>query len=301
MSKLIDLTNQKFGRWQVLSRAKNTSDGRAQWLCHCECGTERIVLGKTLRSGKSTSCGCSKFGKGRVDLTNKKFGKLTVIEQAPNKSTGRTAWVCQCDCGNMVVVGTKELQNGDTQSCGCLREELIIKNEIGKKYGRLTVLERIEQVFPDGAYWKCKCDCGNIIITSGRRLRSGHTMSCGCLVSKGEALLKSILTDNNINFIQQYTFEDCLTENGNQCKFDFAIFDEYNKLKCLIEYDGIQHFEETNWNLEQNQLRDKIKDKYCLLNNIPLIRIPYTDYNKMDINYLKERIDEECTMVSLLK
>ena len=301
MSKLIDLTGQKFGRWQVLSRAMNTSDGKAQWLCRCECGTERIVLGKTLRSGKSSSCGCSKIGKGRVDLTNKKFGKLIVIEPAPNKSNGRTAWLCQCECGNDIVVGTKELQNGDTQSCGCLREELIVKNEIGKKYGKLTVLERVEGVFSDGAHWKCQCDCGNIITTSGHRLRAGHTTSCGCMVSKGEALINSILTDNNINFTQQYTFADCLTENGNRCKFDFAILDEHNDLKCLIEYDGIQHFEETNWGLEKNQLRDKIKDKYCLLNNIPLVRISYIDYGKISIDYLRERIDEECIMVSLLK
>lgn len=139
-----------------------------------------------------------------MDLTDKKFGKLQVIEQAPNKPNGRTAWLCKCDCGNITIVGTKELQNGDTQSCGCLKEEILVKNEIGNRYGKLIVLERIEGSFPDGIYWKCLCDCGNTIITSGHRLRNGHTSSCGCLISKGEALIKSILTENNISFIQQY-------------------------------------------------------------------------------------------------
>ena len=67
---IIDLTNQTFGRWTVLERAQNTVDGRAQWLCRCSCGTEKIVLGKSLRLGKSQSCGCLRKGKGRVDLTN---------------------------------------------------------------------------------------------------------------------------------------------------------------------------------------------------------------------------------------
>ena len=104
-----------------------------------------------------------------------------------------------------------------------------------------------------------------------------------------------------IKFQQQYEFKDCLTENGYPCKFDFAIFTDNNKLQCLIEYDGIQHFEESNWGLEQNQTRDRIKDIYCLQNKIPLIRIPYTDFSKINIEYINERIKKECTMLMLLK
>ena len=60
MSKLIDLTNQTFNYWTVLKRAENTSDGKAQWLCRCKCGNQKIVLGKSLRNGHSKSCGCFK-------------------------------------------------------------------------------------------------------------------------------------------------------------------------------------------------------------------------------------------------
>lgn len=60
MATIMDLTNSKFGKWTVINRAENNKDGAAQWLCKCECGTERIVLGKTLRAGKSTSCGCTR-------------------------------------------------------------------------------------------------------------------------------------------------------------------------------------------------------------------------------------------------
>ena len=294
MANFIDITGQKFGKWTVLKRAENSKDNQAQWLCECECGKQKIVLGKTLRNGKSTSCGCAR-GK-KINLLGKRFGKLVVIEEAQNRN-GRTTWLCQCDCGNQKIVGTKELQNGDTKSCGCLRDELLSINEIGNKYGKLTVLQRAEntQSKTQGAFWLCECECGNQIITSGKNLRLGHTQSCGCLISKGEALIKNILDENNYIFKTQYQFLDCSTENEKPCKFDFAIF-ENNKIKCLIEYDGIQHFENSIWGLEKNQLRDKIKNDYCIKNNIPLIRIPYTDYNKINIEYIKERIKEKCTV-----
>ena len=38
MSNFIDLTGQKFGRLTVIKRVENTKEGRAKWLCQCECG-----------------------------------------------------------------------------------------------------------------------------------------------------------------------------------------------------------------------------------------------------------------------
>lgn len=55
------------------------------------------------------------------------------------------------------------------------------KNEIGKRYGRLVVIERAPNTKAGDAMWKCKCDCGNETITRGRNLRTGRTKSCGCL------------------------------------------------------------------------------------------------------------------------
>ena len=74
--------------------------------------------------------------------------------------------------------------------------------------------------------------------------------------------------------------------------FDFAIFDENNKLLCLIEYQGDIHYIITGgWNNKENfenrQIRDKIKQEYCSQNNIKLIIIPYTDYNILNKEYLE--------------
>ena len=54
----IDLLGQKFHRWTVLARAPNIPQGQAQWLCRCECGTERVLKSILIRRGISHSCGC---------------------------------------------------------------------------------------------------------------------------------------------------------------------------------------------------------------------------------------------------
>ena len=302
---LIDMTGQKFGRLTVLYRDIETEklkkDRHAIWKCKCECGNYTSVNGKALRKGTTQSCGC--LQKERTsesngnNLLNKRFGMLVVKQQLASKNK-RTYWQCECDCGNIIEVCGRELQRGDAISCGCWKA----KQEIGNKYGKLTVIERAAKKNNNKqAQWICQCDCGNICIASGCELRNGHVSSCGCLNSKGEMLITTLLFKMGLNFKKQYAFIDCLTENNYPCKFDFAIF-ENNSLLCLIEYDGIQHFEDTNFGgIEKNQLRDKIKNDYCEEHNIPLIRIPYTDYDKIDINYLQERINEVCTVDLLLK
>ena len=51
----------------------------------------------------------------------------------------------------------------------------------GQRFGRLVVLERAGSDNNKNAMWRCRCDCGNTITTSGKRLRRGETQSCGCL------------------------------------------------------------------------------------------------------------------------
>ena len=54
----------------------------------------------------------------KLDLTGRRFGKLVVLGPAEHIS-GHTAWLCQCDCGNQVMVRTDRLCSGHTASCGC--------------------------------------------------------------------------------------------------------------------------------------------------------------------------------------
>ena len=57
-----------------------------------------------------------------VDLTGRKFGRLTVVKRAESINK-RTMWQCCCDCGNEVVVEAYNLKTGHTTSCGCVQKE----------------------------------------------------------------------------------------------------------------------------------------------------------------------------------
>ncbi|MDQ5983898.1 MAG: hypothetical protein RUMPE_01341 [Eubacteriales bacterium SKADARSKE-1] len=58
-----------------------------------------------------------------VDLTGQKFGRLTAIEPTHERLGGTIVWKCICECGNICYVQSRNLRNGNTQSCGCLQAE----------------------------------------------------------------------------------------------------------------------------------------------------------------------------------
>ena len=68
----------------------------------------------------------------------------------------------------------------------------MVKDELGKKYGRLTVVEQVKIPGKKSAYWRCKCDCGGEKIVRGCDLRSGGTQSCGCLKRENVRNLRKI-------------------------------------------------------------------------------------------------------------
>ena len=144
-------------------------------------------------------------------------------------------------------------------------------------------------------YWNCLCDCGSKTVVTGGKLVFGHTQSCGCVKSFGELKVKDLLTKEGFDYFSNYTFKDALRSEGNKYsrfKFDFVVFEKKN-VKYVIEFDGFQHFycEDRNWATQENfkdtQIRDRLKDKYCFDNNIPIIRIPYVMLNFMTIDDLR--------------
>ena len=96
MSKLVDLTRQRFGKLSVIERVENLY-GAPAWRCKCDCGNEKVIGGGNLRNGYTTSCGCQRLGKRVINLVGQKFGKLTVIKRAGTQGNLAT-WRCICDC-----------------------------------------------------------------------------------------------------------------------------------------------------------------------------------------------------------
>lgn len=227
----------------------------------------------------------------KLNLIGQKFGRLTVVDTAPNKGK-RTQWKCICECGNEYVGLTESLRNGTLRSCGCLRAETArsngmkgLKDLSGQKFGKLTVLSYVGSN-RERSSWKCECECGNIVIVNQMELTRGDTLSCGCLRSSfGELQIEKILKEHQIDYKKEYSFDDLVSENGVPLRFDFAIF-ENERLQYLIEYDGEQHYltkTDKIWSdtVKKRQERDKIKNEYAWCHKIPLYRIPYWEKNNI--------------------
>lgn len=127
-SRFIDLAGKTFGRLKVMECA-GRKWGEALWRCRCECGVVRLVIGKSLRSHETTSCGCARRLK---DITGRTFARFTVLRRAESirqvtRSGSRSfaAWICRCACGTEKVVRATDLLGGKSKSCGCLWRETV--------------------------------------------------------------------------------------------------------------------------------------------------------------------------------
>lgn len=115
-----------------------------------------------------------------------------------------------------------------------------------KRFGKLLVIEECEAYISPKGYkksqWLCKCNCGNYTEVLGLLLTSGSIKSCGCVSRPySEQFMEEYLNKYNIDYICQYSFDDLIGLGNLPLKFDFAIF-KNNKLFCLIELNGLQHY-----------------------------------------------------------
>lgn len=100
-----------------------------------------------------------------------------------------------------------------------------------------------------------------------------------CNESKGETFIANFLNSNGLKFERQKSFPGC--RNKHPLKFDFYLPD----MNLCIEYDGEQHFKPTHFHNINNKravdgyhyliMNDKLKNDYCLKNQIKLVRIAY--------------------------
>lgn len=107
-----------------------------------------------------------------------------------------------------------------------------------------------------------------------------------CKKSKGELKVIKYLENKSIKYISEYILV------GSMKRYDFYL----PELNILIEYDGIQHFKKTGFSNNEDKLKRTIasdieKTKLAKLNNIPLVRIPYTKYSELD-RYLELEISK---------
>lgn len=313
MPKIKDLTGLKFNKLTVVQldeermKLQDVSQRkRVYWLCKCECGNPNLISVETfkIQSGHTKSCGCLKAEKAKeriIDLTGKTFGNLKVLklDEERNKISRDTYWLCECQCENKTIISgrTSDLINGTTKSCGCLKSLAMKKRfknivHIGDRFGKLKVIshddERYKNYKKDNNisrhFWICKCDCGNVVSVETGSLKSGHSLSCGCLNSKNELKIQSILNKHNIKYIPQMKYKGLLGVGEGQLSYDFYLPD-YN---ILIEYQG--EFHDGNiryYDMDKDKLKEKLavqqehdrrKKQYAKDHNIDLIEIWYYEH-----------------------
>lgn len=289
MGSFIDETGKQYGLWTVLYLDDIAKSPDKRWICQCACGTTKSIRGAELRRGRTLSCGCRQ----KKNFLGKAFGEWTVISESGDKPQ---TVLCKCSCGAVKSVYKNHLTRGDSTSCGDTFKHRVNKGEdlSGQHFGKLTVIERDWDNNENGARWWCLCECGNKKSILGSHLRSQKIQSCGCInYSIGERNIATILEENKITFLREFTPENL----DRKLRFDFFI---PGNCPYFIEFDGKQHYTPyTTWSTTEEefqdlQLRDQIKNEYCLNNDFPLIRIPYSHRDKVSI---KDLIPETSSFV----
>lgn len=109
-------------------------------------------------------------------------------------------------------------------------------------------------------------------------------------MSKGEQKIAKLLTQAGIAYRTEVEFQGLTGGKGN-LRFDFACY-KNGRIVCLIEVDGRQHFEYTPFfhkskiAFRRQKEHDIKKNKFCLKNRIPLIRIPYWELDNLTLQTL---------------
>jgi len=192
---MLNICGRRFGRLTIPLDAKPEVRKRClYWPCICDCGTQTVVRGEFLRTGITKSCGCLRASLARESLRGRRFGRLTIPQDAtPEFRHHHPYWPCVCDCGAKRSVRDEVLLDGRTKSCGCLRADpsmrkaakILLHDLCGRRFGRLVVpLNAVPEIWEHHLYWPCVCDCDAETVVRGDFLRNGRTTNCGCLSSE---------------------------------------------------------------------------------------------------------------------
>lgn len=117
-----------------------------------------------------------------IDMAGVVVGRLTAI--MPDTSQKLRRWVCVCECGVRVTIPTSALRSRTSQSCGCLKSDMVSARRTidlsGQRFGRLVAVSRVSEKGNKSVKWLCRCDCGQTTQSSASNLRSGASQSRGC-------------------------------------------------------------------------------------------------------------------------
>ena len=132
-------------------------------------------------------------------------------------------------------------------------------NIIDCRFGRLVVIERIENTTYNKAQFKCKCDCGNYKNVAAKSLRNGRTKSCGCLLSEKstQRVTRHGLRNNKLYTTWSMMKSRCNNQNATRYECyggrGIKVCDEWmNDFKTFYNYvSKLPHFNEPGYTLDR--------------------------------------------------
>lgn len=206
----------------------------------------------------------------------------------------------RCGCGEVYETNFSNFKKNKYKCCyNCMikkRSENIRNSydEIKNNIESIESYKLISKIYKNyRRKLKIKCPKGHVFYMSYKNF---YYEGCRCLIcseSKGEKRVREYLSMHSLKHKRQFTFDDLKGVGGSLLRFDFAVLDELNNLKLLIEYDGEFHFNKQYDadGFEILQAHDKLKNDYCKNKNIKLIRIPYWEFENIE-KILKGELDE---------
>lgn len=199
--------------------------------------------------------------------------------------TNTTALLFECEQGHLFQMGFNNFKSG--QRCAiCSRKRAGREKAHSYDYVKAVVQSGCyelvsEQYINSQSKLTMRCHNGHVFQKSYTKFKQGQRCPI-CQLSKGEETIRKYLESKSIKFTREHSFPDC--RNIEPLRFDFAIYDKHQKLILLIEYDGEYHYfpVEGQRKLKRQQKLDSIKNTYCSTNSIPLLRIPYTQFDNIE-------------------
>lgn len=199
----------------------------------------------------------------KIDLTGKKFGKLTVECEAEPTEKGAIRWLCRCDCGNKIEVLGSNLKRLHTKSCGCDKSPDIT----GQVFGKLTVICRSDKRGSRGdrttPLWECRCECGAITYKAKDTLTNPDLSMCAeC--AKRYAVEKARAKAGYVEGTQLAKIRDMTPGIANTSGHRGVYYDSrYDRYRAQIIFKRKRYYLGTYKNIE-----DAIKARQCAEENL---------------------------------